>query len=60
MAKIELIAEAKPALAQDYIFDVSVNGQKGPARRRIQIIGQASLYKFAQTIVKAFGFYFDH
>ena len=60
MAKTELIAQAKPILAQDYIFDVSVNGQKGPARRRIQISGQATLYKFAQTIVKAFGFYFDH
>ena len=60
MAKTELMAREKIDSTSDYVFDVSVNGQKGPARRVIQISGQASLYKFAQTIVKAFGFYFDH
>ena len=44
----------------DYVFDISVVGNKGITRRIIQINGQASLYKFAQTIVKSFGFNFDH
>ena len=60
MAKLELIEPARTSLGQDCIFDVSVNGQKVPARRRIRISSQASLYKLAQAIVDAFGFDFDH
>lgn len=46
--------------ANDYVLDVSVNGNKGSARRLIQINSQSSLYKLAQTIVAAFDFEFDH
>ena len=60
MTKLELIEPERTGLGQDYIFDVFVNGQKDPARRRIRISGRASLYKFAQAIVDAFGFDFDH
>ena len=60
MAKTELMERSKSNSTSDYVFDVSVDGDKGPARRRIQISGQATLYKFAQTIVGAFDFDFDH
>lgn len=40
----------------DYIFDIRFED----CLRKIQIGGDKSLYQFAKTITKAFGFYFDH
>jgi len=46
-----------------YVFDIWINDKgKAPHKplRKIGISGTKSLYNFAGTIVKAFGFYFDH
>lgn len=46
-----------------YVFDIWVKDEeKAPHKplRKIGISGTTSLYNFAGTIVKAFGFYFDH
>jgi hypothetical protein len=46
-----------------YILDIWINDkEKAPHKplRKIGISGTKSLYNFAGTIVKAFGFHFDH
>ncbi|MFC2149171.1 hypothetical protein ACFLQ8_00550 [Candidatus Auribacterota bacterium] len=48
-----------------YVFDVSIlkrrcEPSEKTVLRRIQIEGGSSLYEFAETITKAFNFYFDH
>ncbi len=58
MLKIKPTAKGKV-----YVFDIWINDkEKVPHKplRKIGISGTKSLYNFAGTIVKAFGFYFDH
>ncbi|MBD3412792.1 MAG: hypothetical protein GF397_06710, partial [Elusimicrobia bacterium] len=60
------IIAPKKISSKHYIFDVWIQ-QMGAGRdieqqvrRTIQIPGAKTLYFFARTITKAFGFYFDH
>ncbi len=44
---------------QTHIFKTYLFSEESVSRN-IEILGNASLYKFAETIVGAYGFYFDH
>ncbi len=58
------ILKNKPTVkGKVYVFDIWIKDEeKAPHKplRKIGIPGTKSLYNFAGTIVKAFGFYFDH
>ena len=43
-----------------YIFEIAVLEREEKAVRKIQIEADKTLYKFADAITKAFGFFFDH
>ncbi len=61
--KAKMLKKKPAAKGKVYVFDIWINHkEKAPHKplRKIGISGTKSLYNFAGTIVKAFGFYFDH
>lgn len=61
--KAKILKKEPAAKGKVYVFDIWIKDkEKAPHKplRRIGVSGTKSLYNFAGTIVKAFGFYFDH